>query len=476
MIATYLYLFLYVYLVYAIGFVTYGLFSKFYVARLNIFLNIALSWALGSFVTMLFLYILAITNSLAVFTFQNFFWVLGAVSFLLLLSFYRLFKLKIRIFPANILVLAIVGIFFIPLVRDSLYSYLVSWDAVAIWFFKAKVFFLHEGVWINNFFTDTSIYTYSHRAYPIGFPLLISGYYRLIGLANDQVSQFIPLQFYLNLMLLFFGIVLHIFKKGMRLILLLFAISLIIFPNIVIYSHNGYADVAISFYIAILTCLLIFVLEMKKNVYELSILSIVISISASLVKNEGIALFCIVEGTILAGLIFALIRKKGEPVKIILYIVLPLLVGVVAILSWGYIGRVLSFPTDSYLLGGQSLSIVSRIKLIFNQYVLELGSTAKYSFIVTLGLFIFVFQSTIYLFSRKFRRFIPLYFVVLQFAVYTFIYLRTGVQLQWQLTTSYDRLFLQVLPGFLIVVVYQIQFLPQGLQWFLKDSDIKKKD
>lgn len=472
----YLYLFLYVYFIYAVGFVAYSLLHKFYVARLNMFMNIALSWALGSFITMFVLYALAITNSLTLVTSTNFIWVIGVVSFCFLLSLVHLVKVKIKITPVNVLMLLSVGVFFVPLVRDSLYSYLVSWDAVAIWFFKAKVFFLHDGVWMNNFFTDTSVYTYSHRAYPIGFPLLITGYYRLIGFANDQVAQFIPLQFYLNMTLLFFGMVLHIFKKAMRLSIFLFTTSLVIFPNIIIYSHNGYADVAISFYIATLTCLLIFMLDMKKNVYELARLSIFVSIAAALVKNEGIALFCIVAMTTIASTIILQIRKKSEPLKILQYVVIPLIIGSIIILSWSYIGHTLSFPTDSYLLGGQSMSIVSRIKLILNQYVLELGSTAKYSFILILSLFVFIFQSTLYLFRRKFWVFIPLYFAALQFAVYTLIYLRTGIQLQWQLTTSYDRLFLQVLPSFLIVIVYQLQFLPQGLLWFLTDNKTKKKD
>src|SRR3989344_8477288 len=58
-------------------------------------------------------------------------------------------------------------------------------DAIGIWFFKAKAFYIEQG--FPNNFLHKAEYAYSHQRYPLGVPLAIFIFYQLLGGINEHL-------------------------------------------------------------------------------------------------------------------------------------------------------------------------------------------------------------------------------------------------------------------------------------------------
>lgn len=460
-------LFLYILFIYIAGFIFLIWQFNSIFKKNNFFINLGIAWALGSFIIIVFLYCLAFANKLHYITYKNF-TILFTILILIFASI--LLKLRQKIFSAgaikNLLVLLIIIIFFLSLIKDSLFSYMIAWDAVAIWFLKAKVFFYSDGVWGNLFFypAGAGIFQYAHKAYPIGFPLLISAYYRLIQMVNDQTVQFFILFFYLNLVFIFYGFIRKIFKNIFVITSLLLALSFFIMPNFIIYSHNGYADTALSFVFALCTMLFILFFNEKKNQIKFNYWQLILVISGlgMTIKNEGLAFFVNINFLTASCFLYFLYKEKkliiiGKTKKIISFIIL-LFIAVAPFLLWLYFKKEYQIEADSYLQQAKIyLNIPSRLIIVINNYLDEFINTSKYNILLIPALFIFVLEYSLFFINKKFKVILPSVILLLQLTAYTLVYLITNIPLEWQVRTTFERLWLHLLPSFLIIVLYQIR-------------------
>lgn len=459
----FLYLFLYIFIFYITGFAFIFNFFPMMLKKHSLFVNIGLSWAVGNFVAVVLLYTLAFVNQLAILTPFNLSVTFIILSVIFLFSFDQKRKQMIAAFQTtqkiNFIMFLLFLIFFFSLLQNALFSYLIDWDAVAFWFLKAKVFFYAGGVWHTPFFNDRSLFQYAHKAYPIGFPLLIAGYYTLINRINDQAVQLYISMFYLNLIFIFYGF----FRERMRMCysitLFLITISFLIFPYMIIYAHNGYADIPLSFIFTLCLILFIYQCSKEKNV-DTSVYRILIFMISGLgatIKNEGIAFFIIINIASIVVLFFnQTIKKHLLSMKRILVTTILSLLVFIPLGLWHYFKLFHHIETDSYLHDAQFYyNMLPRVKFIVNLYLNEIINTSKYGVMLTPALFLFVVEYTFLIIAKKIRFLIPSFVLIAQLGVYTLIYAITNVPLDWQVLTSFDRLALHLIPGFFVVLIYQ---------------------
>jgi hypothetical protein len=118
---------------------------------------------------------------------------------------------EIKLKKLNLVYFVFALIFFTPLMIESLTSFLISWDALAIWFLKAKALYVDQNILL---FLKSKNFYYSSQAYPLGIPLIINIYYRLINKVNEQAIQFYFVWFFINMSFLFFGLLINFFEKS----------------------------------------------------------------------------------------------------------------------------------------------------------------------------------------------------------------------------------------------------------------------
>lgn len=451
-------LFLYVGFLYLTGFAFLMFFYQSLLRKHNLFFIIGLSWGLGNFLTGVFLYVLAIINKFNLINLDNLVKPLLLLAGLTLFWGYRSRKkfFSVKINKTNLMALGLLIWFFAPWLYSSFFSYLIDWDAVAIWMFKAKAFFFSPGLWDNVFFQEQALFQYAHRAYPIGLPLLIGAYYRLANAVNDQIAQFYLALFYFNLVMLFYGFLRNHLKTINAWLILLITVSILIFPYLVIYSHNGYADVPFSFVVTLGFVLFIFLHHETEEKIKTLYAGLILLVSGLglLIKNEGLPFFLIIN-------LFALIRivqprQKLLSLKRVLISVLVLTLVLFPVIFWPYFKRLTHLEADSYLFNAAiSPDFIPRLKFIFNLYLNQIIDTSRYGILLIPLLLIFVVEVTFLLVGKQWRSLMPSLMIIFQLAVYTMIYAVTTVPLDWQVLTSFDRLLLHVLPAFFLVIVYQ---------------------
>jgi len=178
------------------------LFFKNFFKKNNLFLNLSYSWFFGNVIfsfLIFFFFVFKKLNFLNLNIFLGLFFLTGILLIFLFLKHNK----EIKVEKSNLIYFVFTIIFFTPLIIESLTSFLISWDALAIWFLKAKVLYFDQN--ILSFLKSENFY-YSSQAYPFGIPLIISIYFRLINQINDQAIQLYFVWFFINMSFLFLDI------------------------------------------------------------------------------------------------------------------------------------------------------------------------------------------------------------------------------------------------------------------------------
>lgn len=349
-------------------------------------------------------------------------------------------------------------LFFIIICVQLLYSFIYAsalpvsgWDAWAIWFLKAKVFFIERSVHAG-FLTDPS-FGYSHPDYPLMIPLAVSWIYTVIGGADDSIARLIyPLQ-YGALLALF-----HHFVKavaGSR-TALLFTGLLSLTPVMVIHGaglavkvgglytgdYVGYADLALSaYFMASGAFIYLFLREGKAAQFLCAAVFLAIG---AWTKNEGLT-FAVI-GLCLLGAGGLRAGRKG-------WYLIAASIGIFALFAgpWAVYKAGLLIGSEYAGRAGQAASVdgLARLAVIIRHL-------ARNLFVLT-GLFSFTWwlwaAGVVLNIRGQMQR--PLLFLnvlaLSQLSVYIFVYMITPADLEWHLQTSLDRLSLQLLPLFMMI-------------------------
>lgn len=317
-----------------------------------------------------------------------------------------------------------------------------GWDAWAIWFLKAKAFYIEKSV-AGPVLTDGS-FGYSHPDYPLLAPLSTAWVYVATGGVNDIIAKLLyPVQYVCLLTLSY-----HFIKKaGDMRTALLFTALLSVTPIILIHSAGfpmrvgglytgdfvGYADLALSIYfLGAASFIYLYARDGKGG--GLILAGLMLSMAAW-TKNEGLV-FAITGFIVL--LIFAVRnghwRHLGAALAVLLLFVAP----------WAVYKSYLGAGSEYSGRAGLFFAYSSRLPLILKHIV----GQAFFS----IGLFSFTWwvwlASTVINIRGSLRP--PLVFLnailLAQLAVYVYIYVITPADLGWHLSTSSDRLLLQLTP------------------------------
>lgn len=442
----------YILFIYLLGVIVFYGFLKKLFYKLDFFVKIAFSWIVGNSLLIFILYGLFAIRQLDKITLNNFYSLFVPIVILILFIFIKTVKTFNKNTLLNVIFLILILGFFYPLIQDSLYSFIISWDALGIWFFKAKALFFSSK--IDLYFKEEN-YLYTSQAYPIGLSLLISTCYRLYNSINDQVVQLYLLTYFINLVFLFFGIIKTLFTKIIHsFVSLLISLSLLISGSFIIYSHNGYVDLPLSFiFAAIFTMVYFFLIESEKDIKFQFLLLIGISGGMALtIKNEAISFVFI---AFLATSFLALKDKIFNKWKSFFILLFVLVISLFPFVYWQIYKSLnqINFYLDGNFL--PTIESLKRSKLIFNYYFLEIFNTTRYNLTIIPMLLLFLLELSYFIFKKHYfnKSFILFGIFLFQLGVYTYVYVITTMPFITQIESSLERLTLQLLPCFYLLVI-----------------------
>ena len=192
-----------------------------------------------------------------------------------------------------------------------------SYDAIAIYAIKSKIFFLAKAI-PHGFFTGL-VNFFPHPDYPLNIPLAETFIYLSLGTLNDQLVKIIfPIFFLSILTILYFAIR----RFGTRTYALVFTFILASVPQFNAYAANAYLDLPFAYYSFISALFLFWWFEDRQKTQFL-VISAVMAGLGGWTKNEGL-MYCVAY-LALIGLFFSFNVKKisrRDLMHLVLYIVI----------------------------------------------------------------------------------------------------------------------------------------------------------
>jgi hypothetical protein len=180
-----------------------------------------------------------------------------------------------------------------------------SYDAIAIYAIKSKIFYLAMSV-PANFFTGLAN-IFPHPDYPLNIPLSETFMYIALGGLNDQLAKIIFPLFFIGILGLVYMAIRRFATSAYA---LLFTFILASIPQFSAYSANAYTDLPLAYYcFASAICLFMWMQERQKTQFLL--LSAVLSGFAGWTKNDGL-LYCVSNTLVLAAFILFNGRKINK--------------------------------------------------------------------------------------------------------------------------------------------------------------------
>ena len=341
------------------------------------------------------------------------------------------------------------GILLLIMVSQIVYAFVyaflmpvVGWDALAIWFLKARGFFWQKKISVSFLLNNPA-----HPDYPLLIPLSIAWIYTSMGKINDHLAKILyPLQ-YVSLLIIFH----YLLKKiSSRKNALLFTTLLSLTPLLLIHAGGlpiglgefskgdfvGYADITLSIYF-ISFCGFLYLFLLNQNYLFLTIAVLFLGMGAW-TKNEGLT-FALIGACLIAQYLSGKLKRRLLTISVVL---------AVFILPWFAYRLYFGIPGE-YFSSNLNFSVilgnVSRLSVIVN-------AMGKAMFVDNIALFSFIWYGYILTSLVNWRGFFhsPLFVLqtmfLSQIATYIFIYMISPHDIVWHLATSVDRLILHLTP------------------------------
>jgi len=431
--------FLFVVFIQIIGINFLLFFFKEFSKKNNLFLNLSYSWFFGNVVFSFLVFFIFIFKKMNFLNLNIFLGILVLISICFIFLFIDYIK-KIKIKKTNLAYLVFTLIFFTPLIIESLTSFLIAWDALAIWFLKAKVLYFNQN--LLSFLKSENFY-YSSQAYPLGIPLIINIYYRIVNQINDQAIQFYFVWFFINMFFLFFGFLINFFEKNFsKFLLFLISITLMISTAFIIYSHNGYIDFQLGYIFLVIFSLFYLFIENKKEISSFYPKLILLGLGYSLMIKNEVVPFSLISIFILLTIFKLNFGFLNFFRKYFLYFL-----SFLPFLYWEVYRRVNLIPSflDSNLIPKKENLL--RLKVVFNYFILEYFNTEKYGLNLIIAFFLIIFFGTILFYRKKILKMMPLLLILLfQIFSYFYVFLVTPFPYIVHLESSLERIFLHFIP------------------------------
>lgn len=321
----------------------------------------------------------------------------------------------------------------IVVTADSLLLPTNNWDAIAIWSYKAKIFYF-ETISNTGYFSQ-AYQSYSHPDYPILLPFLQTYIYLMIGYVDDRLVRILHVT-YLIMLLLSVNVGLrNVLTDKYRVLVIALLASL---PVIMNEAASGCADIPIAFYY---TSMIIFTkmwLYTENKKYMM--VSAIFTALAINTKNEGLGMLVINSVSLL---IFLTLNKRYQIIKSIIYYISS---SIVISSPWLLLLSQIKVGQENYVSKISFINIfngANRLPTILNSFALEFIRTDNWN--ITWILIITVIIYKIKDISFKVSTYL-LVLLICHFAMYVIIYVVTPWDVVKLIDMTMVRLLIHILP------------------------------
>jgi hypothetical protein len=342
------------------------------------------------------------------------------------------------------LTVATAGFYFMNLLAQPL----AGWDAIAMWLFKARVFFDAGSVNLSQVpILVAGSPSDRHLDYPPLFPLMIDSFWVLIGHVDDVIGKSVGFIFLVAAVGSAAALLLPVLGKRLTAMI---AFVLVAMPTLqtsfVLPYYMGYADYAVGALMMISLAHLYRATRLGRD--EASALSMVFAALAALTKNEGVPFLLIVGVIIGIGLARAIVNDREWPRLLLVGLVVA---GLAPALAWQVYVRVHGFSND--FISQQSTHwtaglLVSRAHTIASFLLRLVNREDDYPWLA----FAWIVSTALAAMSRHRALTLIWLAVTAQAIFYGLALLFTPFDLTFQLVTSTDRLILQLSPSIVLLL------------------------
>lgn len=331
------------------------------------------------------------------------------------------------------LIVALVAFLVLCIRISGKFSRWGDWDAWAIWNLHAK--FLNSADYWQNMFSDALLG--SHPDYPLMLPSLVA----LVWKAVASQSPLVPIAIaHIIFVLLVCTMYCGLRRYGSIAVAVLSFIVLVFSSKFVQIAASQYADTLLGYFL--LVTFIIGCEVSKTKSHQMALILGIVSSSLTWIKNEGILFF------LAFSFIFLISNFKNKRIGIgyIFGTLLPIAVLIHFKFELA--------PANDLINHDRGNGYVS---LIFdsNRYLIILKSFFQVS--IRYYWILFVFTAILILRKVEFLQSPPFIVIYLILAGFFTIYLTTPNDLQWHLDASLDRVFHQIFPSCLYLVLAKLE-------------------
>jgi len=320
-----------------------------------------------------------------------------------------------KIINTVLILLLVINVLYVS--AGALFHPLQSEDAIGIWLFKAKAFYVEKG--FPNQFLHNSNFAYSHQQYPLGLPFLFFLIYQLAGGVRENILLLIYPVLYMAIIILAYRV---IRTRATSTYALIFTYIYSMLSPLIASGGRilaGNADIFIVF----IEWLIIFIIYKKKQLFRDYLLIVLLIMVASQIKLEGIFLSVI--------LLFLPIVKKY---KFSLFSI-----SLVPLLLWFFVVYMFKIPSDTHIMLPNIHELFSRLTIITLGIFKELVNINNWYFFWPLvGLVIFVKGK---LSVQMNRILLPSYGIIM--VLYILVYISSSTDTYKYINSSFDRVLFQ---------------------------------
>jgi len=334
---------------------------------------------------------------------------------------------------------------------------LVGWDAIAMWLFKAKVFFDAGAVDLSLVPVNVSPPVERHLDYPPLFPLMLDSFWVLIGHVDGVIGKSIGFIFLIAAVASAAATLLPLLGKRLT---ALIAFLLVAMPTLqtsfVLPYYMGYADYAVAALMMISLAHLYRSARLGRD--QASALSFAFAALAALTKNEGITFLIVVSIVIGAGLAWGFFKQREWPSRRLIVVAAA---SIIPVLAWQAYARVHGFNNDLVsqqhpqwtveLLASRAQTIATFLWHLIDRF-------NDYPWLVLA----WIVSITLAVLSKDRRLAAVWAIVTIQAAFYCLALLLSPYAVSFLLTTAADRLILQLSPSLVLLLGLALSGAPSA--------------
>ena len=333
---------------------------------------------------------------------------------------------------------------------------LVGWDAIAMWLFKAKVFFDSGSVDLANL-PPRPISATRHLDYPPLFSLMVATAWVLLSHVDDMVGKSIGFMFLISGVAAITASLLPLLGKRLT---AMFAFLMVALPalqtSFVLPYYMGYADYAIAVFMLLSLAHLYRSVRLGRDVD--SGLAFLFAALAALTKNEGLPFLLVIAVVLVFGAAWGRVKERETPSLLLVSVAAA---GLLPVVAWqvytrvhGFNSDVLSLPHPAWTIG----VLTSRARTIASFFFHLMNRNDDYPWLAA-G---WIVATVLTVISRYRRLTLVWAALTAQGLTYGIALLTTPNEVTFELNTAADRLVLQLVPSLLLLLGLALRELPHS--------------